>query len=102
MQCVLAARILTVDFVVCTLAVQKKSWEVLICRIGPFPCKLHAERQHKCGKTLKNLSAEYVYDYRERKTLEEAQENKTPQASISTDPTPAPIVYSYNQANEFF
>jgi hypothetical protein len=39
LQCVLAARILTVDFVVCTLAVKKKSGQVSICRIGPFPCK---------------------------------------------------------------
>jgi hypothetical protein len=39
LQCVLAARILTVDFVVCTLAVKKKSGQVSICRIGPFPCE---------------------------------------------------------------
>jgi hypothetical protein len=40
LQCVLAARILTVDFVVCTLAVKKrKSGQVSTCRIGPFPCK---------------------------------------------------------------
>jgi hypothetical protein len=39
LQCVLAARILTVDFVVCTLAVKKKSAQVSTCRIGPFPCK---------------------------------------------------------------
>jgi hypothetical protein len=38
-QCVLAARILTVDFVVCTLAVKNKSGQVSICRIGPFPCE---------------------------------------------------------------
>jgi hypothetical protein len=42
LQCVLAARILTVDFVVCTLAVKKKkSGQVSICRIGPFPCKFN-------------------------------------------------------------
>jgi hypothetical protein len=35
-------------------------------------------------------------NYRKRK----AQENKTPQASMSTDPTPAPILYIYNQASE--
>jgi hypothetical protein len=39
LQCVLAARILTVDFVVCTLAVKKKSGQISTCRIGPFPCK---------------------------------------------------------------
>jgi hypothetical protein len=39
LQCVLAARILTVDFVVCTLAVEKKSGQVSTCRIGPFPCE---------------------------------------------------------------
>jgi hypothetical protein len=33
---------LTVGFVVCTLAVKKKSWQVSICRIGPFPCQLTA------------------------------------------------------------
>jgi hypothetical protein len=37
LQYVLAARILTVDFVVCTLAVKKKIRAVSICRIGPFP-----------------------------------------------------------------
>jgi hypothetical protein len=43
MQCVLAARIFTVDFVVCTLySENKKSGQVSICRIGPFPCKLEA------------------------------------------------------------
>jgi hypothetical protein len=39
LQCVLAARILIVDFVVCTLAVKKKSGQVSTCRIGPFPCE---------------------------------------------------------------
>jgi hypothetical protein len=39
LQCVLAAKILTVYFVVCTLAVKKKSGQVLTCRIGPFPCE---------------------------------------------------------------
>jgi hypothetical protein len=41
LQCVLAARILTVDFVVCTLAVKKESGQVSTCRIWPFPCKLN-------------------------------------------------------------
>jgi hypothetical protein len=40
LQCVLAATILTVDFVVCTLAGGKKSGHVSTCRIGPFPCKI--------------------------------------------------------------
>jgi ABC-type polysaccharide/polyol phosphate export permease len=30
------------------------------------------------------------------------QENKTPQASMPTDPTPTPIIYNYNHANEYF
>jgi hypothetical protein len=37
-------------------------------------------------------------NYRRQK----AQENKTPQAFTSTDPTPTPIMYNYNQANEYF
>jgi hypothetical protein len=39
LQCILAAKILTVDVVVCILAVKKKSGQVSTCRIGPFPCK---------------------------------------------------------------
>jgi hypothetical protein len=39
LQCVLAAKILTVYFVVYTLAVKKKSGQVSTCRIGPFPCE---------------------------------------------------------------
>jgi hypothetical protein len=40
LQCVLAARIFIVDFVVCTLAVKKKSGQVSTCRIiRPFPCQ---------------------------------------------------------------
>jgi hypothetical protein len=50
----------------------------------------------------KNLSAEYMRNYRKRKAHEKAQENKTPQASSSTDPTPNPIIYKYNQVNEYF
>jgi hypothetical protein len=44
LQCVLAARILTVDFVVCTLAMKKKNilGQVSTCRIGPFPCQFSA------------------------------------------------------------
>jgi hypothetical protein len=40
LQCVLAAKILTVDFVVCTLAVKKKSGQISTCQIRPFPCQL--------------------------------------------------------------
>jgi hypothetical protein len=36
-------------------------------------------------------------NYRKRKT----QENKTPHASASTDPKQIPIIYNYNQANEY-
>jgi hypothetical protein len=44
LQCILAARILTVDFVVCTLTVKKKkSGQVSTYRIGPFPCELSSE-----------------------------------------------------------
>jgi hypothetical protein len=39
LQCVLAAKILTVYFVVYTLAVKKKLGQVSTCRIGPFPCQ---------------------------------------------------------------
>jgi hypothetical protein len=39
-----------------------------------------------------------MHNYRRHK----AQENKTPQASTSADTTPTPIIYSYNQANEYF
>jgi hypothetical protein len=37
-------------------------------------------------------------NYRKRKF----QENKTPQAFTSTDPTPTPIIYNYKQAHEYF
>jgi hypothetical protein len=37
-------------------------------------------------------------NYRKRK----AQENKTPQASRSTDPTPTLSIQNYDQANEYF
>jgi hypothetical protein len=39
LQCVLAAKILTVYFVVCTLVVKKKSGQVSTRRIGPSPCE---------------------------------------------------------------
>lgn len=44
------------------------------------------------------LNAEQQCDYRKR----EAQENKTSQASTSTDPTTTPIIYSYYGVNEYF
>jgi hypothetical protein len=39
-----------------------------------------------------------MHSYRKRK----AQENKTPQKSTSADPTPIPIIYTYNEASEYF
>jgi hypothetical protein len=48
LQCVLAARILTVDFVVCTLAVKRKSGQVSTCRIGPFPCEIVGSSLSQC------------------------------------------------------
>jgi hypothetical protein len=53
------------------------------CNNVPKRTKLNAERQRDCKK---------------RKALE----NKTSQASTSTDPTPTPIIYNYNKANEYF
>jgi hypothetical protein len=46
----------------------------------------------------KKLYAEYMHNYRKHK----AQENKIPQASTSTDPTPTPVLYIHNQASEYF
>jgi hypothetical protein len=60
--------------------------------------KLRAERQREYRETQKNLSAEYMRNCRKRK----AHENKTLQASKSTDPTPTPIIYNYNEANAYF
>jgi hypothetical protein len=57
---------------------------------------LNAERQREYRET-RNLSAENMRNYRKCK----AQENKTPQASTSTGPTPTPITYSYDQANKY-
>jgi hypothetical protein len=54
-----------------------------ICNNVPKRTKLNAERQR---------------DYRKCK----AQEYKRPQESTSTDPTPTPIIYNCNQANEYF
>jgi hypothetical protein len=41
-------------------------------------------------------------NYRKRKAQGKAQENKTPKASMSTDPTPTSIMCNYNQTNEYF
>jgi hypothetical protein len=63
---------------------RKRMWvEKGICNNVPKRTKLNAERQH---------------DYRKRKP----QENKTSQATTSTDPTTIPIIYNYNQGIEYF
>jgi hypothetical protein len=55
LQCMLAAKILTVDFVVCNLAIKKKSGHVSTCWIGPFPCELYSvtSYSHLTQKKLK-------------------------------------------------
>jgi hypothetical protein len=68
------------------------------CNNVPKRTKLHAERHREYRETHKNVSAEYMHNYRKRKD----QENNTPQASTSTEPTPTPIMYNYNQDNEYF
>jgi predicted glycosyl hydrolase (DUF1957 family) len=67
------------------------------CNIVPKRTKLLAERQREYRETHRNLSSEYIRNYRNCK----AQENRTPEESTSTDPTPTPIIYNYNQANEY-
>jgi hypothetical protein len=62
---------------------QRTRLEKDICNYVPKRIKLNAECQR---------------DYRKRK----AQGNITPQASTSTEPTPTPIIYNYNQVNEYF
>jgi hypothetical protein len=66
------------------------------CNNVPKRTKLHAEQQCEYRKTHKNLSVEYMHNYRKCK----ARENKTPQASTSTDCTPTPTIHNYNQATE--
>jgi hypothetical protein len=70
---------------------KRKRLEEDNCNNVPKRTKLHAERQRKYTyrEAHNNLSAEYMHNYRKGK----AQENKTPQASTSTDPTPTPIIY---------
>jgi hypothetical protein len=41
-------------------------------------------------------------NYSKSRAQEKAQENTTPQASASTDPTLTPVIYNYNQTNEYF
>jgi hypothetical protein len=53
-------------------------------------------RKSHVDKQPTKSNAEYMREYRKRKAQE-----KTPQASTSTHPTPTPIIYSYNQANTF-
>jgi hypothetical protein len=57
-------------------------------------------KKYICNNVPKQtkLNAKWQRDYRKHK----AQENKTSQASTSTDPTPTPIIYNYDQANEYF
>jgi hypothetical protein len=77
---------------------KRKGLEEGNCNNVPKRIKLHVERQREYRETHRNLSAEYVRNYRTRK----AQENETPQASTSTGPTPTPIIHNYNKANEYF
>jgi actin-related protein len=81
---------------------KRKRLEEENCNNVPKRTKLHAERQREYRETRKNLSAECMSNYSKRKAQKKAQENKTPQKSKSTEPTPIPIVYNYNQANECF
>jgi hypothetical protein len=60
--------------------------------------KLNAEWQREYRETHKNISAENMRNYRKCK----AQENKTPQASTSTEPIPTTIIYNYDEVNEYF
>jgi fumarate hydratase class II len=55
---------------------------------------------YNCNNVPKRtkLNAERQRDYRKCN----AEENKTSQASTSTDQTPTPIIHNYNQANEYF
>jgi hypothetical protein len=73
---------------------RKRKWsEEDNCNTVPKQTKLNAKRQCEYRETHKNLSAEYMRNYRKHK----AQENKTPQASTSTDPTPTLFIYNYNE-----
>jgi hypothetical protein len=65
----------------------RKQLEEDNCNNVPKRTKLHGERQRGYRETHKNISAEYMHNYRKHK----AQKNKTPQASTSTDPTPTQL-----------
>jgi hypothetical protein len=62
---------------------KRKRLEEGNCNNVPERTKLHAELQREYREMHENLSAEYMHIYRKHK----AQENKTPQASMSTAPT---------------
>jgi hypothetical protein len=53
--------------------------------------RLEADNCNNVSKRTK-LNAERQRDYRKRKAQEKAKENKTSQASTSTDPTPTQIL----------
>jgi hypothetical protein len=72
------------------------------CNNIPKGTKLHAEQLREYRETHTNLSAEYIRNYKKHKAQEKVQENKTPQPSLSTDCTPTPIIYNYDQASEYF
>jgi hypothetical protein len=68
------------------------------CNNVPKRKKFHAEGRREYLETHKDLSALYMRNYIKSK----AQKRKTSQASTLTVPTPAPIIYNYNHANEYF
>jgi hypothetical protein len=49
-----------VDFVVCILAVKKKSGQVSTCRIGPFPCQLLNVRRANDVRQIEIHTAEPI------------------------------------------
>jgi hypothetical protein len=53
-------------------------------------------RKSHVDKQPTKSNAGYMHEYRKRKA-----QKKTPQASMSTHPTPTPIIYNSNQANEY-
>jgi hypothetical protein len=59
--------------------------------------RLEGDNYNNVPKRTK-LNVERQRDYRKRKT----QENKTSQAFMLSNPTPTPIIYNCNQANEYF
>jgi hypothetical protein len=63
---------------------------------------LEGDNCNNVPKRRTKLNAERQHDYRKRKAQGKTQENKTSQASTSTDPAPTPIIYNYNKVNECF